>query len=283
MEILLISLALVLFAIAGLQIWRWLDNRHAARVWRSLAAQADASPAEFHPSMVQGLPEPARRFFLFTIAPGSPIRTVAEIEMTGQISLGTKENPNYMPMHARQILAPPQGLVWALDAGQGAMRIQGSDGFDGATSWTRFWLLGTVPVVRAGAGADHARAAFGRVVAEAVFWAPASLLPRNGVEWEALSESLARATVTANGMVQTVDVRIAEDGRPVEVVIPRWTNANPEKIYREQPFGGYLSTFKQFEGYRLPTRVEGGNLVGTEDYFPFYKAEVSAIRFVGGH
>ena len=62
-------------------------------------------------------------------------------------------------------------------------------------------------------------------------------------------------------------------------MIQRWSNANPDQVYREQPFGGYLSEFHEFGGYRLPTRVEGGNLIGTPDYFPFFKADVTAIRF----
>jgi hypothetical protein len=49
--------------------------------------------------------------------------------------------------------------------------------------------------------------------------------------------------------------------------------------FREQPFGGYLSGFREIAGYRLPMHVEGGNLIGTEDYFPFYKAEVERVRF----
>ena len=201
--------------------------------------------------------------------------------MAGEISLEAKEQPNYTPMRARQILAPPNGLVWILQAGKGAIRIEGSDGIDGTTSWTRFWLLKTIPVVRAGGDADHFKAALGRVVAEAVFWAPASVLPMNGVRWEAVSENVARGSFSINGMVQTVDVTVAEDGRPTKVVIPRWSNANPEKVYREQPFGGYLSDFRDFAGFRLPTHVEGGNFIGTRDYFPFYKATVEAIRFIG--
>lgn len=280
MKTLALVVAVLILAFVGLQAWRWSDNRRAARAWDALARTARASPPLFDPSIVHGLPDPARRFFLFTIKPGSPLRTVAEIRMGGEIGLGTKHEPKYMPMRAQQILAPPHGLVWKLDAGQSAMRISGSDGFDGERSWVRFWLLGTVPVLRAGGGPDHARAAFGRVVAEAVFWVPAALLPRNGVTWEAVKGDIARATVSHDGMTQTVDVTVAEDGRPVMVVIPRWTDANREKTYQIQPFGGYLSEFRDFDGYTLPTRVEGGNFVGTEDYFPFYKASVEDVRFI---
>jgi hypothetical protein len=230
--------------------------------------------------MVNGLPEPARRYFLFTIAPGAPLRTVAEITTHGEIGLGTRDAPNYVRMRAKQILAPPHGLVWSVAAGNRWMSISGSDGFDGERSWVRFWLMKTIPIVRAGGSRDHARAAFGRVVAEAAFWAPAALLPDAGAAWEAVSRDVARATVGYQGMVQTVDVTVAQDGRPTMVVIARWSDANPDRTYRLQPFGGYLSEFRNFEGYWLPTRVEGGYFIGTDDYFPFYKARVERLRFL---
>jgi hypothetical protein len=145
-------------------------------------------------------------------------------------------------------------------------------------SWTRFWLFGLIPIVRA-SGYDHHRSAFGRVVAEGAFWAPASLLPGKFVCWEPIDASSARAVITAGKFEQAVDVTVDEAGAPKMVVIRRWSNANAEKVYREQPFGGYLADFREFRGYRLPTHVEGGNLIGTPDYFPFFEARVTAIRF----
>ena len=133
-----ISLAILLIAFAGLQLWRWLDDRRADKAWRDMARAPDTSPSRFDPSMVDRLPEPARRFFRFAIKPGAALTTVAEIRMGGELGLGTKEEPNYMPMRAHQILTPPGGFVWKLSAGRGAMRVSGSDGFDGARSWVRF-------------------------------------------------------------------------------------------------------------------------------------------------
>lgn len=200
--------------------------------------------------------------------------------MSGEIGLGGREDPKYMPMRGQQIIAPPRGLIWKLDAGSSLIRIAGSDGFDGAWSWTRFWLLSAIPVVRAGNGRDHLRSAFGRVVAEVAFFAPAALMPNSDVAWEAVSSDTARATVTYRGMTQSVDVSVDEDGRPHTVVVPRWGNANPDKTYRIQPFGGTLSDFRQFDGYTLPTRIEGGNLIGTAEYFPFYRARVEDMRLL---
>jgi len=65
----------------------------------------------------------------------------------------------------------------------------------------------------------------------------------------------------------------------MSVVIPRWSNANPEKEWRLQPFGGTLSEFKMFDGFNIATRIDGGNFFGTDDYFPFYRAKVESIHF----
>jgi hypothetical protein len=117
------------------------------------------------------------------------------------------------------------------------------------------------------------------VVAEGTFWTPAAFLPGPGVSWESVDDDTARVTVSHEGLEQSVEITVAEDGRPLRVVMPRWSNANPEGVWRIQPFGGDLSKFRDFGGYRLPTHVDGGNFIGTDAYFPFFKARVTDIRF----
>ncbi|MCG6883960.1 MAG: hypothetical protein LJE62_09425 [Silicimonas sp.] len=276
MGLLYALLLVVLAVLLLLAAWRGLDAVRTARAWTFLAAQAPRSPARFDPGMIEGLPEPARRYFQFAIAPGTPLSTVAVFEMEGDLGLGTKADPRYREMTARQVLAPPHGLVWKLRAGL----IGGSDAALRATSWTRFWLLGLVPVVRVSGSADHLRSAFGRVVAEAAFWTPAALLPSDGVRWEEAGPDTARATVRAHGQTQWVEITVGPDGAARSVLIERWSNANPEKAWRLQPFGGFLSEHREFGGFRVPTRVEGGNHFGTEDYFPFYRVRVTDMRFL---
>ncbi|QTF92196.1 DUF6544 family protein [Halomonas sp. BM-2019] len=274
-------LALVLVVIVAMQAWRLADNRAAESAWAWLHAQAPASVEAFDPAMVEGLPEAARRYFLHTIAPGTPLHVVSEIRMTGEIGLGNQEAPGYRPMRARQLLAPPHGFIWRLDrAGSGIMQMSGSDCMADGRSWTRFWLNGTLPVARAGDDENHLRASFGRAVAEAAFWAPAALLPQPGVRWEETGEpDRARAVITHGALAQTIEIALAEDGRPRWVQFPRWSDANHEKEWQLQPFGGYLDDFQNFDGYTLPTRVEAGNHFGTQAYFPFFRARVEAIRF----
>jgi len=277
--LILIAGLCLLVAVAALWFWRLSDIRADRQVGATLSAMQPARPDLFDPAMVAGLPEPAQRYFRFTIRPGTPLYTVARITMAGQFSLGTREAPDYMAMTARQVLASPEGFVWSMAARRGVMRISGSDAAVGGESWTRFWLMGLVPVARAGGNEDHWRSAFGRHVAEAVFWTPAALLPGPGVVWEAVDDTTARVTVTHDGIAQPVEVTVDAEGRPITVVFPRWSNANRDKEWRRQPFGGHLSEFRDFGGFQLPTHVEAGNHFGTDAYFPFFIADVTDVTF----
>lgn len=277
-KVILALLAVTAVALLCLGTWRWSDIDADKNAWRSLASHQPSAPATFDLSMIAGLPDPAQRFFRFAIAPGTPLYTVAEISMEGEFSLGNKAEPNYMPMRAEQILAAPHGFIWIVRAGN-TVWFTGSDGAEDGRSWSRFWLLGIVPVARAGNNADHTRAAFGRYVAEAVFWTPAALLPGDSVRWEAIDDSTARVIVTRGGLQQAVDLSVETDGRPSKVVFQRWSNANADRVFQLQPFGGYLSDYRDFGGFRLPTRIEAGNFFLTDDYFPFFKATVTAVRF----
>jgi hypothetical protein len=271
------TLVIVLLLSTGLVLcgWRLLDHRADVKAMHELAASQPAQPPTFTVDSVAHLPEPARRYFLYTIKPGTPLWSVARITMAGRFGMGNKDKPNYLDFTATQVLAMPAGFVWKMRARRGLMRLSGSD----SQRWTRFWLMGLLPIARLGGTPDHTLSAFGRYVAEAVFWTPAALLPGPGIVWDDLAPDRARITIKHRGLSQSVDLSVAADGQPTQVSFERWSNANAQKQHRLQPFGGYLSGFRCFGGFRLPTHVEAGNHFATDQYFPFFVADVTAVEF----
>lgn len=279
MVVLTVVLGLALVAIAGLMAWRWLDSRAENRVIAALHASQPVDPPVFDETMIEDLPEPARRYFRFTIAPGTPLFTVADIQMEGRLSLGTAANPKWMEMTATQVLGPPVGFLWRPRMSAGGLAMAGSDAALRGTSWTRFWLAGLLPIVRAGGNTDHARAAYGRYVGESLFWTPAALLPGAGIRWQPLGPDSALVTLSAFGMEQSVEVHVDERGAPVRVVFPRWSDANPQRQFQIQPFGGDLSEYRTFQGFTVPTIVHAGNFYGTPDYFAFFQVRVTSVIY----
>ena len=260
---------------AGLLALRLSDRRDDEAIARELLASAHAA-GRFDPRALAGLPEAARRYLRAVIAPGAPLRTVTRIEMGGTLDLGSAEAPAPRPMRASQILAPPLGFLWRVRAGRA---ISGTDALCGGSSHSRFRMAGLVPVGRS-RGLDHLRSSFGRMAGEAAFWAPTALLPERGALWhDTGTADRARVTLARGGLSQTVEIALGADGLPRAVSFPRWSDANPERRFRLQPFGGRLARFRDFEGVQLPTRVAGGNGFGTPDWFPFFHAEVRSVRF----
>lgn len=278
----LVVIVLILAALIVLFGLRLLDARADREMWRDLERRADAGP-QFDPAMLNGLPEPAARFFRFAIEPGTVLRSVAVVEMGGSLSLGDREAPNPQPIAARQIIAPPHGFIWQVRL-ESAARVTGSDAYTPELSLSRFRLLDLVPVARVSGDPDHLRSAFGRMVGEGLFWTPAAFLPKteagwDHLSWEVVDADTARVTVRHSGQEQTADITVDEEGRPSRVVFPRWSNENADREYRIQPFGGDLAGFETFGGYTLPTRVTGGNHYGTDLYHAFYNALVIGIDF----
>lgn len=272
----------LLFTVAGLtarsQFNR--DRRAIDRDWRRLIATSVKDPQPFDPASIADQPEPARRMLSALIQPGTPLCTVAEISMHGELSLDTREKKDYWPMQASQILAAPHGFVWQVSTGKPWFRLYGSDGQVQDDSWTRFWLNGALPLVNAGRSRDHLRSSFGRCIAEAAFWTPAALMPSESVQWTARDADTARVTVRHGDLSQVIDLTLDDAGHPQRIVFDRWSDANAGKTWRLQPFGATLSDFRQFGGFTVPTRVEAGNHFGTENYFPFFKAIVDDVRYI---
>lgn len=269
---------LIVFVVAVLSLVLWLvpGRRADGAEWARLAGFQPDTPATFAPEMVVDLPEPARRYFGYTIRPATPHWPVVEIDFRGRFSLGTKVAPNNLPLDARQILAAPEGFVWAMHT-RGGMPLSGSD----PGHWTRFRIFGVIPVARAGGTPDHTRSTLGCYVGEVEICSPAALLPGPDVALSAVDEDTARVTVTHGDLEHAVDTTTDPVGRPVEGSFQRWSNADPDKVHRRQSLGADMSDFREVGGDRLPFRVEVGNLFGTEDYFPFFVAEVTDMHLPG--
>ncbi len=285
LKIVLLALAALLVVAAALGLWvHSRDKAQAARVWAALEGAREAGPPRYDPAMVADLPEVAQRYFARAIEPGTPLHRVVRLEMEGSFIL----NGTPMPMTARQILAPPaQGFVWQAEVGSGLMRFAGSDGYHRAgagrdraavESWTKFWLRGLIPLARVSGTANHASAAATRGMLEAI-WAPASLLPQFGADWMQTGPDSAEIRFAEVQGIEPMQITLDADGTLTEVWALRWTDANPEKVHRLQPFGGRMLDMAQHQGFLIPVRVELGNMFGTPDYAPFFRATITRAEF----
>lgn len=242
----------------------------------------DPLPAErrFDPEQIHDLPEIARRYFRHAIAPGTPLYATAEVRMEGTFLLGDKSKFQSYQMAAEQALRPPDQFVWIPHLRSGPLIITGSDALIAGSAWTRFWMNGLVPVANDRSTPDLVRSAQFRAAVEGALWMPTSLLPECGVQWAAIGSDKARVTLQ-NFKPEPIVLTLTLDrsGGVREVVGQRLSNANPEKRFRLQPFGGTILMEGTFQGLTIPTRIRVGNHYGTPNYLPFFQATLTSVHY----
>lgn len=269
------SLGLLTAAAALLAVLRERDLDETRRVWARLEQRDGSGDDRFRAWMVGDLPDPARRYFLHAIRPGAKLARSVLLEMAGEIRL--QPDGPWMPMQAREVIAPPNGFVWEATAGRGMTRFSGADYYAEGRGRTSFRLWDLVPVVQAG-GPDVARSARGRLAGESI-WNPAALLPQRGVTWEPIDERTARATLVIDGEPIPITLTVEPDGRLHSVTVERWGDRTDDGQFAPIPFGVEILEECVFDGYTVPCRVEGGWWFGTERYFDFFHPVIRRAEF----
>lgn len=251
------------------------DQADAAldRAWRSLEA-LPAPGGIFTEASVAHLPEPARRYLLHAIAPGTPLSPGMKLSMEGSINIG-----GWRSFRAEEILAPPAGFVWRASVDFGLFKAAGGDSYSDGEGRVQFWMFGVVPVASA-SGPDISRAAAGRLLAE-VIWAPGALLAP-GVRWEAAGDDAARATLDIGGEAMSVTLQLAADGALRSSSILRWSDLGKTGRYEWVPYGGEIDEERRFGGYMLPSRVRVGYGFGTPRFDVGFRGEITGAVPTGG-
>ena len=240
------------------------------RDWAALTSPGEP-PEPFDPAMVTSLPEPARRWLLHALPPGTPLWPSVVLSMRGQIRLGS-----WRPFTARQVLAPPRGFIWAATARLFGLPVTGFDRYSSGSGQMNWRLCGVVPVMTA-TGADVTRSAAGRLAGEtalapttfrAATWQPGPDADHVVVNWR------------IDGHEENAELHVDADGRLLGVLMHRWGNPGGEPFGR-YPFGVTIEAEETFGGVTIGSRLRAGWWWGTDrqDDGEFFRAEITAARF----
>ena len=255
--------------------------------WRSatndLIAQLSASPmaavsAAILPAEIDSLPAPVARYL--GTALGSDPRQIARVHVvwTGKFSQrpGADE---WKPLRAQQVFhTRPPGFVWdaRISLGPG-LDVLVRDAFAGGTGSMRGAIHGLVPVVDVHGTPEIAAGALQRYLGEAV-WFPAALLPRNGVHWESLSDSSARASLTVGETSVSCDFRFGTDGL-VESVYSASRFRDVDGTPVPTPWEALVSEYEERDGVLVPSAGEAAWLL-PDGRFPYWRGEVVDLEYM---
>jgi hypothetical protein len=265
---------IVLFGIASLYgKYQWQLGTDRLRSQLTNGKQT-INPKTYDSTELEGLPDPVQQFFRVVLKEGQPIVTAVNLSQQGIFNM-SETAAKWSPFTATQFVTTQRsGFDW--DA-----RIQMAPGVSafvhdayalGAGS-LHVSLLGlfTVADVR-----DTPAAAQGellRFFAE-MPWYPTALLPSQGVRWEAIDETSARATLTDGATTVSLLFRFNQEGS-IETM-------RAEARYRDKltamPWSGRFWNYSVCNEMLIPLEGE----VGWE--YPdgirlYYKGKVTEINY----
>ena len=185
---------------------RW-ANRMATLARGLEAARNDGSVKPPHPNdtthydphELEGLPAPVQRYFRAVLKDGQPIVRAVTIDMAGTINMSaTAEQWKPFTSMQRVVTASAgarSGFMWdARIAMLPGIKVHVLDSYIAGTGLVQAAMLGLFTVADMSGGGEMARGEFMRFFAETP-WYPTALLPSQGVQWAAVDEHSANASI----------------------------------------------------------------------------------------
>src|SRR3954470_13729322 len=131
----------------------------------------------------------------------------------------------------------------------------------------------------AGGGPDVTRSAAGRLAREGTCWLPTAVVA--AAHWSAGPDAdTAVATWRIDERDEAVQIRVAPDGRLVEVLLDRWGNPDGRPFGR-YPFAVTVDAERAFDGVTVPSTIRAAWRSGGEssDDGEFFRAEITGAVF----
>lgn len=266
----LVLLTLALVALVTVNSRR-LDQTNRELAHRLLADSRE--PVRPPADLYEALPAPVTRY-LGRALPGGIWPGSVRLTQRGEILQGGAWREFTAVQH---ITASPPGFVWDAHvrfAPLIAARV--IDMYASGHGALRAKLLGTLTVADAAPSRALDESELLRYLAEGP-WLPTVLAPRPDLEWSAVDESTARATLTAGDSQVSLMFTFDEQGDAVRVEgdRPRDVEGGAARV---EHWVGRFWNYSEQEGVRLPLEGEVGWL-GEHGVEPYWRGRIETIEF----
>ncbi|MFZ6815580.1 DUF6920 family protein [Undibacterium sp. Rencai35W] len=216
------------------------------------SAQIAFAKQFYDPREIENLPLPVRRYFLNALQEGQAMISRVRFKQQGEFRQNEK-SATWQPFHATQcVTTNPPGFDW--DA-----RIRMAPGIDvwvrdayvvGGGS-LRAAIFGFFTVAEQSNTEASSRGELMRYLAEAA-WYPTALLPNQGIRWDTIDDSSARATISDGTITISLNFTFGVDGLITSV----WTESRPRTSTDSSPWTCHYHGYEDQAGMRVPITGE---------------------------
>ena len=266
-------------AIVAAGRWRW-HVRTRALTARLAATREPPRPARVDARALDGLPPVVQRYFRAALPEGARIIDTVSLAHAGRFDTGeTVERWKPFTSHQCAVMHRP-GFVWdgriAMAPGIGVFV---HDAYVAGEGLMRPALLGLFRLADLRGGGELARGELMRFLAEAA-WYPTALLPSQGVCWEAIDDTSARATLTDAGLSVALDFHFDAQGL-IASVRAQARGRSIGGAMEMRPWEGRWSDYRLQHGMRVPMTGEVAWLLPPSEggRKPYWRGTVTALHY----
>jgi hypothetical protein len=274
---------------AGGLVWRRATEQSVSGLMRRVMTEEDAAVAPsagrppavgtFSQARLDELPPPVARYFAFALPTGQRRIRAARIRWAGEFQL--RPGGGWRPFTAEQhYTAEPPGFVW--DAAIRMMPLvpmRVRDAYVSGDASMLGRMGGVVPIVDVGGTPEIASSALARWLGEAA-WFPTALLPPDGpgdgVRWEPVDDSTARATVTDGATRVQAEFHFAHTGALTTMTAMRYRDVGGTAVLT--PFEGSYGDYRRRDGLMIPMSAEVAWLL-PEGRFPYWRGHPVEVHY----
>jgi len=272
-------LAAAAAALAAFGSRRWADRMlhlarrlEAARHDEALRASRPSQPTHYDPRELEGLPAPVQRYFRAVLADGQPIIAAVTINMAGSMNMSATAE-QWKPFTSTQRVVTAcagscPGFMWdARISMLPGLAVHVVDSYVAGKGLLHAAILGLFTVAEVGGDGEIARGEFMRFFAEAP-WYPTALLPSQGVQWAAVSDTSANATLTDGPLSLTLMFHFDGAGL-IDTVRAEARGGMVGKALVMRPWECGLSDYQVRNGMTVPMTGEAAWVMpdGRKTYF----------------
>ena len=224
-----------------------------------------------------GLPVPVQRYFRKALKDGQPIVLAVSVEHSGTFNMSETDEQWRPFISTQRVLTQRAGFDWeGRIAMMPGLSVRVHDAYIAGEGILHASLFGLVSLVNLRCTPEVAKGELMRFFAEAA-WYSTALLPSQGVQWETVDDTSAKATLRDGDTTLNLLFRFNEDGL-IESVRAEARGRTVAGSVIPTPWEGRWRNYELREGMRIPIDGEVAWIL-PEGPKPYWRGRITRLSY----
>jgi hypothetical protein len=256
--------------------YRWESGTRELRAGLE-AGRRPVAPKTFDARELEGLPAPVQRYFRTALQDAQPMIAAVTVEHAGTFNMGENADNWKKFTSTQRVITQRPGFLWdARIAMVPGLYVYVHDAYVAGAGILHPAVLGLFTIMNMRGTRDVAEGELMRFFAEAA-WYPTALLPSQGVRWEPVDDSSARATLTDGDIALTMLFTFDDAG----LISSARAEARGRTVGGEvvpTPWEGRWSDYEVRDGMLVPQSGEVAWIL-PEGPRPYWRGRIARLEY----